>query len=143
MTSHIKNRKAKMRARGQTGCRLESLRLRGNGIGDTGVAEICRAFLGRGEHQALRFLHLERNGITDNGASALATALKQDRTLTALHMFGNSVGKSGAMSLLAAMRTNAGVDFTFTGRLEYVCNVCSISPCLLILTRRYVVLDQL
>ena len=110
MTSHIKTRKARMRARGETGCRLESLYLRGNGIGDSGVTEISRAFLGRGEHQALRLLQLEQNGITDSGASALATALKQDRTLTTLNMFGNSVGKSGAMSLLAAMRTNAGAN---------------------------------
>ena len=118
MTSHIKSRKAKMSARGDRGCRLEALQLRGNAIGDTGIAEISRAFLGRGEHQALRSLQVEENGITDGGASALATGLKQDRTLTALDMFGNSVGKSGAMALLAAMRTNAGVGYFNCHRLH-------------------------
>ena len=137
MTSHIKSRKAKMQARGQTGCRLETLQLRGNGIGDVGTAEISRAFLGRGAHQALRTLQLEENGIMDSGASALATGLKQDRTLTSLNMFGNSVGKAGALSLLAAMRTNAGVD------LLKIASGFYLLQSMLTQSRWYVILDQL
>ena len=65
MTSHIQSRMARMRVRGETVlvpdgekkqakikagercCKLETLQLRGNAIGDRGVAEISRAFLVR------------------------------------------------------------------------------------------------
>ena len=85
-------------------CKLESLQLRGNSIGDRGAEAIARAFLARGSSAALRELWLEDNGIMNDGAESLAKGLAADRTLTGLHLFGNAVGRAGAEALLKVLR---------------------------------------
>ena len=55
---------------------------------------------------SLTSLDLFRNGIGDDGAKALATALKTNTWLTSLELGFNSIGADGATALAAALKTN-------------------------------------
>jgi Ran GTPase-activating protein (RanGAP) involved in mRNA processing and transport len=54
----------------------------------------------------LTWLNLYDNGIGDVGASALATALQTNTTLTSLILAGNVIGALGATALATALQTN-------------------------------------
>ncbi|KAG0099262.1 hypothetical protein BGZ93_008395 [Podila epicladia] len=55
----------------------------------------------------LAALDLGDNSIGDNGAQALAGALKTNSTLTTLDLYNNSIGDYGAFSLSEALKTNS------------------------------------
>ena len=126
-------------------CRLRSLELRGNAIGDGttphhtpaggritlhpctalvcgsahrpcsraspgvfvapagGASALAEALLGERRRGALEELRLADNGIWAAGARSLALALKEDRTLTHLHLGGNTIGSGGVEALLKAV----------------------------------------
>ncbi|KAF9391584.1 ATP-binding cassette, sub-B (MDR TAP), member 4 [Podila verticillata] len=54
----------------------------------------------------LTTLDLKSNSIGDDGAQALAEALKTNNTLTALYLGDNSIGDDGAQVLAEALKTN-------------------------------------
>jgi len=54
-------------------------------------------------------LHIHSNGIRDAGASALAEALKVNKTLTELYAYGNRIGADGKALLKACARPGCDV----------------------------------
>lgn len=68
--------------------------------GDSIFAELL------GENSRLVFLSLRANGITPNGATALASALRGNATLEALNLFDNCVGDAGAIAFADALPHN-------------------------------------
>jgi Ran GTPase-activating protein (RanGAP) involved in mRNA processing and transport len=57
-------------------------------------------------------LDLSYNSIGDDGAKALAEALKTNSTLTTLDLQNNSIGPDGAKALAEALKTNSTVTIT-------------------------------
>ena len=51
-------------------------------------------------------LHLSENSIGDNGAKAIAEALKVNTVLTELHLSENSIGDDGAKAIAEALKDN-------------------------------------
>ena len=68
-----------------------------------GASALAEALLGERRRGALEELRLADNGIWAAGARALALALKEDRTLTHLHLGGNTIGSGGVEALLKAV----------------------------------------
>ena len=68
-----------------------------------GASALAEALLGERRRGALEELRLADNGIWTAGARSLALALKEDRTLTHLHLGGNTIGSGGAEALLTAV----------------------------------------
>ncbi|KAG0064941.1 hypothetical protein BGZ89_008736 [Linnemannia elongata] len=58
-------------------------------------------------NSTLTSLDLRNNLIGDNGAQALAEALKTNSTLTTLKLWSNSIGPDGARALSEALKTNS------------------------------------
>ena len=50
---------------------------------------------------------MNANNIGPPGASAIAEALKVNRVLTTLDLFGNEIGPSGALAIAEALKVNA------------------------------------
>ena len=58
---------------------------------------------------SLTSLDLFLNGIGDDGAKALAAALKNNTSLTSLNLGGNGIGAEGAKALATALKTNTSL----------------------------------
>ena len=58
---------------------------------------------------SLTSLNLGDNRIGDDGAKALATALKNNTSLTSLNLLGNRIGDDGAKALATALETNTSL----------------------------------
>ena len=92
---------------------LKVLKLKGNGIDDAGTAVIAlalrRPLSGAPQisyNNVLAELDLSRNGIGNQGATALAITLKRNATLTSLTLNENRIEKEGAMELASALKVN-------------------------------------
>ncbi|MFO1021448.1 MAG: hypothetical protein U0903_12240 [Planctomycetales bacterium] len=92
---------------------LLELGLASNGIGPCGVA-LANALkthqglrsLELGFSRSTRALHCQGNCLGDEGAIALADALKQNRTLMHLDLSRNGMTASGLAALIAALQEN-------------------------------------
>ena len=58
-------------------------------------------------NSTLAVLHLNHNGIGDQGATVLAEALKVNSTLAVLHLDDNGIGHQGATGLAEALKVNS------------------------------------
>ncbi|KAJ3109721.1 Leucine-rich repeat-containing protein 71 [Phlyctochytrium bullatum] len=56
-----------------------------------------------GEESSIKALSLRMNKITDQGAKLIAAALKSNRVLTSLNLWGNRIGKEGAVDIAEAL----------------------------------------
>ena len=54
----------------------------------------------------IRYLHLGRNRISNQGAIQLAQALKQDAYMRAINLSKNKLGEAGMLEMLAAVQFN-------------------------------------
>jgi Leucine-rich repeat (LRR) protein len=84
------------------------LELSGNGIGDGGVKLLCTAIAGVKKYQntTLKELVLSNNQIQDNGAAALAAAMKVNESLVSLNLNNNNIHDRGGRVLLEYMKSN-------------------------------------
>ena len=91
---------------------LTTLRLTGNGIGDKGIAALCKVL---GQNAMVRALFASANGVTKRGAKKVALALAAaDRStpvsaLTQLDLSHNEIGPDGCTSIAQAVRFNSTV----------------------------------
>ena len=81
---------------------LQALHLSSCGIGSGGAAALAEAFASGGGG-ALERLALDANGMDDEGAVALARALRVDNHTTHLELSANQIGRSGVAALAAAL----------------------------------------
>ena len=90
--------------------RIVALDLKDNFISHQGVGPIADALLQQvtGE-TSLRYFRLDSNGVGDVGASALASALRSNRTLQSLGLGDNGIGTLGALDLCDALKMNAAI----------------------------------
>ncbi|KAG7398810.1 hypothetical protein PHYBOEH_010442 [Phytophthora boehmeriae] len=72
--------------------------------GENDVSEMFAQLIN--EESALVFLSLRANGISSRGATALARALRTNKTLEALNLFQNSIGDAGARAFAYALPFN-------------------------------------
>ncbi len=86
-------------------CALHVLSLRGNRIGDRGVAHLCSKLTGRGA-AALESLDLSKNEIGEPSGSPLGGFLARNKVLRTLHLGWNALGSLGGRALLAGLREN-------------------------------------
>ena len=63
----------------------------------------------RDNDPSLTRLHLSNNQIGDEGARALADALRTNTSLTELYLQANQIGKEGTLDLAEALRTNTSL----------------------------------
>ena len=84
------------------GCRLASLDLDNNGIGEEGLAPLCEAL--RGDSGAvLEALHLGSNELGPSGALIVAEVLRCNRCLRELDLQNNGVLDAGAVAVADAL----------------------------------------
>jgi len=57
-------------------------------------------------HEAIKWVQLVSNSIGEKGAAALAEALKANKVLTSLNLWWNSIGDEGAEALAEALESN-------------------------------------
>lgn len=68
------------------------------------------------EWSCIRFLSLRENNISDAGANAIAAALKSNRIMVGLDLFGNKIQKYGAWGLADALKENNVLQSLNLGR---------------------------
>lgn len=86
----------------QTYSRLETVSLAFNAIGDRGVQHLIPILLLESCH--LTKLDLDATGMTDAGATALAQALRTNRTLLYVSLGKNQINDTGMESLAVAIK---------------------------------------
>ncbi|EOD32724.1 hypothetical protein EMIHUDRAFT_42817, partial [Emiliania huxleyi CCMP1516] len=84
--------------------KLTSLGLAGCSVGPTGAAEIAED--ADGVNRVLTDLNLGNNEIRDEGAAAIAEALRGNRVLTDLNLGNNEIRDEGAAAIAEALRVN-------------------------------------
>jgi hypothetical protein len=98
---------------------LEVLDLRGNNVGDDGIADLVDSFL----QTNLKSLNLGYNLITDVGAESLARLISDPACqLTNLDLNCNLIGNSGGLSLAKALKDNSTLKtFVLYGNAQLSC----------------------
>lgn len=98
-----------------SGCPLETVSLRGNGIGPAGAATIARALAQENGGPALAALSLHGNRVGARGASAILDAAPSCPALRELSLSGNFIGwdaspyaRGAALALAAASASGHG-----------------------------------
>jgi Ran GTPase-activating protein (RanGAP) involved in mRNA processing and transport len=86
----------------QKNTHLTCLDLRGNKLGDSDVAILCKGLL---ENKTITKLDLSKNGIGVDGAKALAVILRK-LPVTALCLNHNNITNEGMVDLLNALKTS-------------------------------------
>ena len=81
---------------------LEDISIKGNELGNDGVAAICEALSQRqgGNVKALEFAN---NSIGPEGAVAISELIRSVSTLESLNIYMNDIGDSGAFKLATAL----------------------------------------
>ncbi|XP_040604101.1 NLR family CARD domain-containing protein 3 isoform X4 [Mesocricetus auratus] len=88
-------------------CRIQSLSLTENQIGNKGAKALARSLL---VNRSLITLDLRSNTIGPQGAKALAEALKKNRTLTSLSLQSNMIKDNGVMCMAEALVSNQTIS---------------------------------
>ncbi|KAL6062397.1 C-src tyrosine kinase [Balamuthia mandrillaris] len=82
---------------------IKCLDISGNNIG-RGAMDLAEALR---HNQTIRYLVLSENMLYDEGATAIAAAMKEDnRTLVSLEVKDNSIGETGLLALAEALQVN-------------------------------------
>ena len=82
--------------------KLKALLLSYNNMGDSGLQYLCDAM--GNPHSSLELLYLNKNGITEDGARALAKMLKLNTSLTDLSLNYNHIGDRGVQVLCDVLK---------------------------------------
>ena len=61
---------------------------------------------GEGSYRGLKTLELNNTGLDDERAQVVASMLRQNTSLTCIHLFGNKIGPQGAACIAEALRSN-------------------------------------
>ena len=91
---------------------LQTLDLRGSGLGDVGSAHLAAALK---TNRSVEYLDLFSNGITDDGAVDLAEMLGVNKTLLYFWCEGNAIGQRGTVELAESLQHCALVAFSLNG----------------------------
>eukprot|EP00727_Mastigamoeba_balamuthi_P013419 m51a1_g870 hypothetical protein (571) ;mRNA; r:828614-831043 len=83
------------------------LNLRGNFIGEVGMAHIASALQ---VNKTIKSLDLDWNKIGPVGASKVAEALRRNTTLTCINLDNNEIGEEGVADLADSLRVNRSVS---------------------------------
>lgn len=82
---------------------VSQLSLRGNGIDDGCISEMCRLILSN-PNTPLVSLNLWGNVITDEGARAISKLLHSNRTIRVLDLGHNKIGDKGVLDIISAFQ---------------------------------------
>jgi len=87
---------------------LKVLNLDGNFMHDEGVEQIAKA-IAMNKKSAMKKLYLGWNGISDDGATALAKMMEVNVTLQVLGLAENDISNAGARAILSSLAVNTSV----------------------------------
>jgi len=84
-------------------CKLRSLNLAGNNIGDKGVEQLGKVLVNNNQ---LRSLNLKHNNIGDKGVKELVKAFVNNNELRSLNLGNNNIGDKGVQELAKGLVNN-------------------------------------